>query len=124
MERPVELLDHLRLALEHEHMRPPNRRYVERLVARVQHQDLLQDRQKVAAGQALSARHGAFHSFLFFRREGDRGAAVLELLQVDARVVAALDRAEHDPAPRAVEHRDGGGLVEMNGKRSMSNAAT
>src|SRR5918992_567466 len=45
--------------------------------------------------------HCPFYGFLFLRRELDRGAALLELLDVDAGVIAALDRAHHDPrAPR------------------------
>src|SRR2546423_8217416 len=52
-QRLVELLDHLGLALEYEHMRAPNRRHIERLVARIQHQYLLQDSQKGSSGTAV-----------------------------------------------------------------------
>jgi hypothetical protein len=41
VQRLVELLDHLGLALEHEHVSTPNRRDVERFVARVQDENLL-----------------------------------------------------------------------------------
>ncbi len=43
---PVELLEHLGLSLEDEHVRPPNRRHVQRLVARVQDEDLLHSERK------------------------------------------------------------------------------
>ena len=41
VQRLVELLDHLGLALEHEHMRAPNAGDVQRLVARIQDENLL-----------------------------------------------------------------------------------
>src|SRR5205814_10189768 len=44
-------------------------------------------------------------------REGDRGAAALEFLHVDPRVVAALNGAEDDPAAATVEKRDRRRLV-------------
>src|SRR5437763_13126414 len=59
----------------------------------------------------LLARHRAFHSFLFLRRERDRSSSVLEFLHVDARVVAALDRADDDSAAPSVEQRDRRRLV-------------
>src|SRR5215216_7873321 len=40
-QRLLQLLDHLRLALEHEHVRTANGCHVQRFVARVQHQNLL-----------------------------------------------------------------------------------
>ena len=41
-ERQLVLLEHLRLPLEHEHVRAPHRAHVQRLVARIQDEDLAQ----------------------------------------------------------------------------------
>ena len=41
MKRLVELLDHLRLTFEHEHVGTPNGRYVQWLVARVEDENVL-----------------------------------------------------------------------------------
>src|SRR5256885_8506010 len=49
-----------------------------------------------------SAGHGPLDRLQLLGREGDRGVAAAELLDVDPRVVAALDRAQHDP--RSEEH--------------------
>ena len=48
MEVLLELLDHLGLALEHQDMRTPNRRDVQRLVAGIQDENLLHLRGNVA----------------------------------------------------------------------------
>src|SRR5260370_26401724 len=55
--------------------------------------------------------HGPFDRFLLLGREGDGGAAALELLDVDARVVPPLDGAQDAPAARRVEQRDRSGLM-------------
>ena len=59
----------------------------------------------------LRPAHGALDRFLLLGREGDRRAAALELLHVDPRVVAALDRRDDEPGARGVEQRERGRLV-------------
>src|SRR5262245_36752247 len=53
-------------------------------------------RPREPGSRVSSAAHRALDCLLLLRREGDRGAAALELLHVDARVVAPLDRGHDD----------------------------
>src|SRR5205807_5928067 len=55
----LEALDDLRLALVDEHVRPPHRANVERLVARVQDENMLQPGRKVPAVYDFIARSTA-----------------------------------------------------------------
>src|SRR5207342_2959274 len=59
-ERLVEALDDLRLAFVDEHVRPPHRANVERLVTRVQDENMLQPGRKVPS----LALHGAIYGLL------------------------------------------------------------
>ena len=54
MQRLLQFLDHLRLSLEDEHVRPPDRGHVERLVARVQDENVLHLGRNVADGPLAS----------------------------------------------------------------------
>ena len=65
--------------------------------------------------------HRALDRFELLRREGDRGAAAVDLLHVDPRVVAALDRAQDDAAcgpSRASRPRPTGGRPSSRRRRS------
>ena len=53
-----------------------------------------------------SPRHGPFDGLELLGRKCGRGAAVVELLHVDPRVVATLDRAHDDAGARRVEQRE------------------
>ena len=120
----LELFDHLRLPLVDEHVRPPQRAHVERLVARVQDQNLLHrgrkvpdrsaDRRRIprrATRPAALSPHRAVDGLLLLGRERDRRLAAVELLHVDPGVVAALDRGDDDAGARRVEQRERGRLV-------------
>src|SRR3954451_79122 len=55
--------------------------------------------------------HRPLDRLLLLGRERDGGAAAVELLDVDPRVVSPLDGAQDDAAPRGVEQGDRSGLV-------------
>ena len=115
-------LEHLRLPLQDEHVRPPHRAHVQRLVARIQDEYLLQllkprsqDPADLTAtlrrsGRQLSG-HGALDRLQLLGGERDRRAAPVELLDVDPRVVAALDRGHDRAGAVVVEERERRGLV-------------
>src|SRR3989442_14744374 len=65
---------------------------------------------KVAGWTGLPS-HGPPPRLFLFGREGDRRAAVVELLDVDPRVIAALDRGHDDTATAGVEQGDRGRLL-------------
>ena len=55
---------------------------------------------------ASSVRHRPLDGLELLGREGDGRPSAVELLHVDARVVAALDRAHDDAGPRRVQERE------------------
>ena len=61
--------------------------------------------------------HRSLDRLLLLGRQGDGRLALVELLHVDARVVAALDRAQHDPGAVRVEQRDRGRLAPAGASR-------
>ena len=116
----VELLDHLRLALEDEHVRAAQRAHVERLVTRVQDENLLHPGRNVPEADRRSRpdRHGRRQRPIARSTascsSGERatdGPAAVELLHVDPRVVAALDRGHDDARAGRVEQRERRRLV-------------
>ena len=108
-----ELFDHLRLSLEHEHVRAAKRAHIQGLVTGVQDQDLLHQPRNLAKEPAStgSAAHRAVDRLLLLGRQRHGGAAALELLHVDPGVVAALDRGDDDSGAAGVEQGEGSGLV-------------
>src|SRR6187399_2940711 len=114
------MLHHLGLSLPDEDVRAPIGAHVERLVACVQDEYLMHvprayqrdwrtrsDLSPVEAtkglAQAPSARHRALDRRLLLGGEGDRRRATLDVLDIDSRVVTALNRGHDGPRPRGVE---------------------
>src|SRR5258708_4931735 len=97
-ERLGELLDDLGPAFVKEHVGAPNRAHVQRLVAGVQDENLLHLARKIPARAAVPLANGRLRGSLrghgpldrleLLGRERDGGPAAVELLHVDARVVA------------------------------------
>ena len=109
VERLVELLEHLRLALEDEHVSTSHRRDVQGLVARVEHQDLRHDTKNVATRAQFTASvlgfpsHDPLCGCLDCHRRGLRGRGGACRVGVSRRSDSARSR---EPA-RSARRRQG-----------------